>query len=84
MLRIIVFYVIPFIIPTLLYILWAKKYGKKDIPFLSLIITGSILMGIVAGATALWQDSSPAYSAYHAPKYQNGKIIPAHIENKNQ
>jgi hypothetical protein len=83
MLRIVFFYILPFILPTILYLIWAKKSGGKDIPIAALLIAGAILLGISAGAFALW-DKSPAFSHYEAPKFKDGLIIPAQVGNKTK
>jgi hypothetical protein len=81
MLRIVFFYILPFILPTILYLLWAKKSGNRDIPVIALLIAGAILLGISAGAFAFW-DKSPAFSHYEAPKFKDGQIIPAKVGNE--
>ena len=83
MLRIVIFYILPFILPTVLYLIWAKKSGSKDIPIAALLIAGAVLLGISAGAFALW-DKSPAFSHYEAPKFKDGQIIPAKVGNETR
>ena len=83
LLRIVFFYILPFILPTILYLIWAKKSGGKDIPITALLIAGAILLGISTGAFALW-DKSPAFSSYEAPKFKDGLIIPARLGNETK
>ncbi len=83
MLRIVFFYILPFILPTVLYLLWARHSGKKDFPLAPLLIAGAVLLGISAEAFALW-DRSPAFSHYEAPKFKDGLIIPAQVGNKTK
>lgn len=81
MFRVFFIYILPFVLPLCIYVIWAKKTNKRDIPYVSLIFIGLVLLGVVSGGLALWEGYSPE-AKYVAPKLEQGKIVPASMEVK--
>ncbi len=79
MIRILLIYILPLLAPTVLYFIWAKKSKRQDIPWISLAIAGIFFLGLTAGAFTLW-DKPPAGSKYTAPKFIDGKVVPAVLD----
>jgi len=92
MVRTLITYVIPFLLPILAYLVWvwyrvryAKRHGGKapaleQGPWPLLLFLGTILVLGVMGTTALMRGS-PAGSSYTPPKLENGRVIPGRLED---
>jgi hypothetical protein len=90
MIRIVFTYVLPLVLPTALYFLWAWWDGRRrragdaaapgrTTPWVWLILAGVVLaMGILI-YTALGRGA-PAGSRIIAPRLQDGQVVPAQIE----
>lgn len=84
-------YLLPVLLPTAIFIAWlafTHSRGADQSDFLSrlregpwywLTISGFLLM--IAGLvyTGLSQGPSPG-GAYHAPRFESGRIVPGHVE----
>ena len=91
--RIFLTYVLPLVLPTLVYVAWVgyarKKHvgaGDGDLPgrrrgplFLSLV-TGFVLMLGGLATIALMSGAPPNSGEYQSPRLQDGKIVPPHFK----
>ena len=93
--RIFLTYVLPLVLPTLVYVAWVgyarKKHvgagaGDGDLPglrrgplFLSLV-TGFVLMLGGLATIALMSGAPPDSGEYQSPRLQDGKIVPPHFK----
>ncbi len=83
-------YLVPLILPTVLYLIWALAIrdsgsGRKlatiirEGPWFWLITAGMLLAGASLVATALTGGGN-AGGTYVAPRLEDGRVIPGHIE----
>jgi hypothetical protein len=83
-------YLLPLILPTVLYLIWAlvvRNSGSgrrlatvmREGPWFWLIIAGLILAGGSLVFTALTSGGMPS-GTYIAPRLENGRVIPGRIE----
>lgn len=90
MIRILLQYVLPLLLPVALYVLWAwfshkrraaggAPYRIQDGPWFWLIVAGVALASVALIVTALTSGGEPS-GTYQAPRWEDGKIVPAHIE----
>ena len=92
--RILLQFVLPLILPILLYCIWLGVHrwrqraagapvpeglGLRDAPWTWLFISGVTLLGATLVALALF-GSNPTDSKYVPPSIVDGKIVPAHTE----
>ena len=91
--RIFLTYVLPLVLPTLVYIAWVEyariKHvgaGDGDLPglrrgplFLSLV-TGFVLMLGGLATIALMSGAPPDSGEYQSPRLQDGKIVQPHFK----
>lgn len=81
MFRIIYSVLLPFLTPFAVYRLWRAFSMKKDdaYPIRALFAAGLIC---VMAYLCVFSDSgkAPADSAYTPPKFENGRIVPAHMD----
>jgi len=91
--RIIFTYIVPFLLPTVVYALWvwyrvgyvarhggeAPKLEKGPWPLL--LFLGAVLAFAVLAVTALTRGGDPD-ATYVPPRLENGKLIPGHLEPK--
>ena len=94
MIRILFTYVLPLVLPTILYFTWMGWVGRKiavlqkagqDVehikiktPWIRLVLTGVVLMAIGLVIIAV-VGGAPADSDYQPPRYEDGKIIPGEM-----
>lgn len=84
--------VLPLLLPTLLYIIWAmllRKPGAGDGddafswvrqgPWLWLIASGIVLMAIGLGLAA-WMSGADPSGTYVPARLENGRLVPGRIE----
>ena len=88
MTRVFFMYIIPIILPSLLFFCWARFIRKDDVlartgPWFRLIIAGLGLMAIGLTATAFLGGAAPG-GQYQAPYLIDGKIIPGQMVPKNK
>jgi bacteriorhodopsin len=88
--RVLLQYLLPLILPTVLYLIWALAVrdsgsGRKlatilrEGPWFWLIVAGMLLAGASLVFTALSRGGDPS-GRYVAPRLENGRVIPGHIE----
>ena len=90
--RILLFYVLPILLPTLAYLAWlaverrrvaqADGTGKRpwlDLSWLSLMLLGIVLAG-VAGIVIRLTTVSGTQGVYVPPRLIDGRIVPGHFE----
>ncbi|MBO4521276.1 MAG: hypothetical protein J5787_08740 [Alphaproteobacteria bacterium] len=75
---------LPFLSPFIVYWIYrrVKKIRRKDYPLQMLIAAGLALVLIFLFIFSV-PDKAPANSAYTAPKFENGHIVPASLGQKN-
>ena len=89
MTRILLQYLLPLILPTLVYLLWIWIAGRarteegvsrlaSEGPWLWLIVAGVVLMGAGLAATALTGGMAPS-GTYFAPHWEGGRVVPGQI-----
>ncbi|MDH5771866.1 MAG: DUF6111 family protein [Rhodospirillaceae bacterium] len=97
MIRIIFTYVLPLVLPSILYFIWmgwvrrkidAAKRAGEDVehleiktPWIRLVLAGVLLMAIGLGIIAT-VGGSPAGSSYQPPRFEDGKIVPGEMTPK--
>ena len=91
--RIILTYVLPLVLPTLVYVAWVgyarKKHvgaGDGDLPGLRLrplfwsLVTGFVLLLGGLATIALMSGAPPDSGEYQSPRLQDGKIVPPYFK----
>jgi hypothetical protein len=88
MLRVGLTIVLPLILPTGLYLLWIVVVGaprdgaasaSTAVPWAWLAAAGAVLLAIVLFVVTVGFGSAER-GTYVAPRWQNGHIVPGHIE----
>ena len=91
--RILITYIIPFLLPAAVYAAWvwyrtgyvAERGGEAPRlergPWPLLLFLGAVSALVVLSATALIRGGSPD-DTYVPPHLENGKLIPGHLEPK--
>ncbi len=91
MIRIVFFYLVPFLLPTMVYAAWlwyraryvetheGKTPGLEKGPWPLLLFLGAVLVLIMLGVTALLGGGA-ADSHYVPPHLEDGKMIPGRME----
>jgi len=93
MIRILITYIIPLVLPTVMFFLWSAWVSRKidrthaDVtesfkiktPWFRLILTGVSLMVIGLILSVLIGPKNPPDSVYRAPRIENGKVIPGNF-----
>lgn len=91
--RIIITYLIPFLMPAAAYLLWvwyrtryvAAHGGQpprlEQGPWPLLLFAGAVLAFVVLAATAMIGGDDPV-GTYVPPRVENGQVIPGHLEPK--
>jgi hypothetical protein len=89
MTRILIQYLLPLLLPTLLYFLWVivwrrRKKSKEAVslangPWFWLILAGFALMVSTLSYIA-FSGGSPPGGVYTPPHYEDGKVIPGKVE----
>jgi len=89
--RILLNYVLPLALPTLIYLIWAAmaaRRGDEDAaplregPWFRLAVAGFVLMLAALAATAITGGMEPD-GEYRAPYSRDGKIVPGHMGPKS-
>jgi len=96
MVRILLEYVLPIILPTAVYFAWlaterrrvarvgaGKAPHWRDAPWLWLAAIGLVFAVLIAVASALFGGSDIA-GRYVPPRFEGGRIVPGHVEPKPQ
>jgi hypothetical protein len=88
MLRVGLTIVLPLILPTGVYLLWIAALGpprdssagaSTAVPWAWLAAAGAVLLAIVLFVVTVGFGSAQR-GVYVAPRWENGRIIPGHIE----
>ncbi len=88
MLRILLTIVLPLLLPTALYLLWISALGApradsavawSSLPWVWLVGAGAVLLIAVLLLVSLGFGTRQE-GVYVAPRYENGRIVPGHIE----
>lgn len=88
--RVLLQYLLPLILPTVFYLIWAMAVrdsgsGRKlatilrEGPWFWLIVAGLVLAGGSLTFTALTSGSEPG-ATYIAPHMENGRVVPGRFE----
>ena len=88
MTRVFFMYIIPIILPSLLFFFWATFIRKDYVlartgPWFRLLIAGLGLMVLSLTTAAILGGSAPG-GQYKAPYLMDGKIIPGKVTPKDQ
>ncbi|HKM69056.1 MAG TPA: DUF6111 family protein [Stellaceae bacterium] len=86
MLRVLLTIVLPLLLPTALYLLWSPAWRNgaapwAALPWVWLAGAGVALLAIVLFVVTV-HFGAPQEGVYVPPRWQNGHIIPGHIEPK--
>ena len=90
--RILITYILPFLLPILSYAAWvwyrtryvathggeAPQFEKGPWPLL--LFVGAVLALGMLGLSALLQGNSPDEGPYVPPHVENGEVVPGHIQ----
>lgn len=90
MIRILLQYLLPLVLPTVLFFIWAwfarrrglaaaPAAGVRETPWLWLAVAGVLLMGATLVAVALTSGADPG-GVYQSPRYEDGRIVPGRVE----
>jgi hypothetical protein len=86
MLRIFLTFVLPLLLPTLIYFCWVglvQPAGERA-GISGMLLAGLIGCGVLLLAATLFvvtvHFGAPQPGAYVPPRYQNGRVVPAHID----
>jgi Family of unknown function (DUF6111) len=90
MLRVLVTIVLPLLLPTAIYLLWVRlaqgpqpaESGRwAALPWVWLAGTGFVLLALVLFVvTVHFGTATPG--VYVPPRWENGRVVPGHIEPK--
>ena len=86
MLRIFLTFVLPLLLPTLIYFCWLGLVQPADKPaeISGMTLAGLIGCGLLLLAATLVvvtvHFGTPQPGAYVPPRYENGRVVPAHID----
>jgi NhaP-type Na+/H+ or K+/H+ antiporter len=84
--RIFLTIILPLMLPTVLYVLWAVSSGRidaqaaaswRDLPWTWLGIIGVVLLAAVFGAAVEFEGTREG--TYVPPHLENGAIVPGHV-----
>ena len=87
MMRILLTYILPLALPTLVYVIWSTMAARRGDdteplsqgPWFALIVAGFALILAALVATVMFGGMDPE-GEYIAPYSKDGKIVPGHIE----
>jgi hypothetical protein len=91
MTRVFLTIILPLLLPTAIYVLWAVGFGRAELgggtawrglPWTWLIAAGVALALAVVGLVV--QFSGTSGGTYVAPHVENGRIVPGHFINEPQ
>jgi Family of unknown function (DUF6111) len=91
MLRVFLTIVLPLLVPTAIYLLWITIVGAMQeggaiswtaLPWIWLAGAGVALLAIVLFVVTV-HFGSPQEGAYVPPRWEDGQIVPGHIEPKS-
>ncbi len=86
--RVLLQILLPLLLPTVIFFLWAwlaprlgidsRSNVLQDTPWFWLIIAGVLLMGVGLSVTALTQGAAPG-SQIIPPRLEDGRVVPAEV-----
>lgn len=87
MLRVLLTIVVPLVLPTAIYLAWMRLTESRTgggrrwgaLPWVWLAATGTVLLVIVLFVVNV-HFGSPQQGVYVPPRWENGQLIPGHIE----
>jgi hypothetical protein len=92
MIRFLIEIILPFLLPSLLYLGWWWLAGRRRAvadggvpsflqhgPWFWLILAGAVLLAAVLSYNAL-TDQGPTTGRYVPPHLQDGRVVPGHVE----
>ena len=88
MIRILLTYLVPLLLPFVFYLVWAwlVRSRKEGDPhplttgvYFWLLMTGFVLLGVVLGSVAYFGSSDPG-GTYIPPRFEDGQVIPGRVE----
>lgn len=88
MLRVLLTIVLPLLLPTAIYVAWisfaSRSAGRGRVrldalPLVWLALAGVILLTLVL-VTISVHFGAPVRGRYVPPRYENGQVVPPHIE----
>ncbi len=93
MTRILLTYLLPFVLPTAIYVAWVwygrmKHEGDGELPglrqgpFFWCLLGGFALMAGGLITIAIVSGDPPDSGAYQSPRLEGGKIVPPHFKKK--
>lgn len=95
--RVLLQYLVPLLLPTLVYLLWWGTIGRRRAnasgggttlaqgPWFWLILAGGILLAAVLAYTAFVSGVSTGADTdkqYVAPHLEDGRVVPGHFEGR--
>jgi hypothetical protein len=89
--RVLLTIVLPLLLPTALYLVWVttRRRPQRDgltlwtaLPWIWLAGAGIVLLAIVLFVVTV-HFGSPQEGVYIPPRWQNGHIVPGHIDPKS-
>ncbi len=89
MLRVFFEIAVPLVLPTALYLLWIWRLQRRDaigwagLPWVWLAAAGAVLLAIVLFVVNV-HFGTATQGVYVPPKWQNGRIVPGHVEPRPQ
>jgi hypothetical protein len=90
MLRVFLTIVLPFLLPTGLYLLWIGTLGSPEeggaiswaaVPWIWLAGAGAVLLAVVLLVVTV-RFGSPQEGVYVPPRWEGDRVVPSHIEPK--
>lgn len=90
MLRIVATIILPLLLPTALYLFWTLVVQRSQpgdpvpwaaLPWTWLVGIGAALMVVVLSVVTVHYGTSEP-GTYFPPRWENGKVIPGHVEPK--
>ena len=82
MLRILLQYLLPLVLPFLVYLIYARlthKSGVTDAPWLGLAAAGIVLMAVSLASWTLLSGSEPG-ETYVPARIEDGRLVPGTTE----
>ena len=94
MLRVLLTIVVPLVLPTAIYLLWVRLASRRQsaearpetsywqaMPWIWLAGAGAVLLALVLFVVTV-HFGSPQQGVYVPPRWEQGHVIPPHIEPK--
>lgn len=87
MLRVFIEIILPLTLPTALYFLWIalfpRDHASARTPWVWLAGAGALLLAIVLVFMVI-DFGAPQHGVYVPPAWRQGRIVPGHIEPRNE